>query len=75
MPNLKNLSYALIANGTGIPPDALSRIFCGKRSISESTIKRFAIFLECSKVEAYRQIEEMRATKKQQPKRRVNHEV
>jgi transcriptional regulator with XRE-family HTH domain len=69
MPTLKNLSYSLIADGTGIPPDALSRIFCGKRNISEQTIKRFAIFLNCSKVEAYRQIEEMRASRKPRKKK------
>jgi transcriptional regulator with XRE-family HTH domain len=49
---------------TGIARNHLSEIFNDHRDIGEKTIKIFAIALEVSKVEAYRQIEEVRATKK-----------
>jgi len=49
---------------TGIARNHLSEIFNNRRDISEKTIKIFAIALDVSKVEAYRQIEEIRATKK-----------
>ena len=48
---------------TGIARNHLSAIFNG-RKISEQTITRIAIALEVSKVEAYKQIEEIRATKR-----------
>lgn len=48
---------------TGIARNHLSAILNGRR-ISEQTIIIIAIALEVSKVEAYRQIEEVRATKK-----------
>lgn len=48
---------------TGIDRTHLSSIFNG-RPISEQTITRIAIALEVSKSEAYKQIEDIRATKK-----------
>ena len=48
---------------TGIARNHLSAIFNG-RKISEQTITRIAIALEVSKVEAYKQIEDIRATKR-----------
>ena len=48
---------------TGIARNHLSAILNGRR-ISEQTIAVIAIALEVSKTEAYRQIEEVRATKK-----------
>ena len=49
---------------TGIARNHLSEIFNNRRDIGEKTIKLIAIALEVSKAEAYRQIEEVRATKK-----------
>lgn len=60
---LKNLTREAIAELTGIDKARLSRIFNGQ-SISENTIKRFAIALEVPPKEAYSQIEEMRAKSK-----------
>ena len=61
---LKDLKYEAITERTGIDICYLSRIFNGSQSISEATIGRFAELLGCSRVEAYKQIEEIRRLKR-----------
>jgi len=51
---------------TGIARNHLSEILNNRRHIGEKTITLFAIALDVSKAEAYRQIEEVRATKKKE---------
>ena len=57
--HLKAMSLTALERLTGIQRTAISRILNGS-SISENTIRRFAIGLGVSKSEAYRQIEEAR---------------
>jgi transcriptional regulator with XRE-family HTH domain len=62
---LKDIKYAAISDRTGLDVPYLSRIFNGSQKISEATIERFAEMLNCSRVEAYKQIEELRKLKRQ----------
>lgn len=61
--HLKSLSLAVLETKTGIAKARLSRIFNGE-GISENTIKRIAGALGLPPAETYRQIEEIRCSKK-----------
>ena len=62
---MKNFSLSTLAEKTGIQKARLSRILNGA-GVSEITIKRIAVALEIPPVETYRQIEEIRRSKKSQ---------
>lgn len=61
--HIRHLSLSLLQEKTGIRTARLSRILNGERT-SESTIVKFATALSVDKVEAYRQIEEVRTENK-----------